>query len=465
MILVFPYIILSILISRTLINATIINISTISILAYWITYPIERLEIKDMYQTIYGIKDLGIIFYILFAFSFILGLFLTSKIKIPRIKLYNDLNKINYLFFISIFLGIFGLICFSYTYNFSIFEYFNIFFKNRVERMSVLSSAKNALPYSISFIPSLTILILLIKKLRFNFNLKQKIGISLIIFINSPILISYLFEGDRTSLIKSIMVVLFILSLKNKSFEEINKKERLIENFKINKNVLFKRLKIIIALILSFIIFTFIGLGRGNGWKNISRVFKNFESQYKERKLPVAEFRSVNFTIDYAIARDHLTLDKIEKMFTWDRGIFYVLPTYVYKNIFNEKKPPNVGDAIGREVKNYLFGKEYPRKIGFGLSPISEGYINNGLLGIFSIGFIYGSFVRILQNSYNKMAIESFNFFDHIVINSACMIPLMMRAGTVGIYNWIFSITFMSFIPILIIEFLRNLKSIQNFYV
>ena len=258
------------------------------------------------------------------------------------------------------------------------------------------------------------------------------------------------------------MIVIFTSSLKESAIDEINNKEYLIQDFRINKTILRKRLFLLLNLTISFLILVLIGLGRGNGWKNFSRLTTNFQSQIEKKLLPTSEFRSVNFTIDYSIAREHLTNERLKKMFTWDRGIFYPLPRYFYKTLFKENKPPNLGNVIGIEVKNYVFGNNYPRKIGFGLSPIAEGYINSGLFGIIFIGFIYGAVVRIIQDSYNKISIKQFNFFDLIILNSASMIPIMMRVGSMGIYNWIFSITFVSFLPILIIEFLKNLKFMQN---
>ena len=125
-----------------------------------------------------------------------------------------------------------------------------------------------------------------------------------------------------------------------------------------------------------FWLLVFIGLGRGDSWKNTSRILINFSKQYESKMLPTPEFRSVNFTVDYALARDYLSIQKTEKMFTWDKLIFYPLPTYVYKRIFKEKKPPNIGDAIGVEAKNYMVGPHIKTKWGFGLSPIAEGWIN-----------------------------------------------------------------------------------------
>ena len=118
--------------------------------------------------------------------------------------------------------------------------------------------------------------------------------------------------------------------------------------------------------------------------------FNKFSKQYETKMLPTPEFRSGNFTIDYALARDYLSNQKTEKMFTWDKLIFYPLPTYVYKGIFKEKKPPNVGDAIGFEAKNYIAGPNIKTKWGFGLSPIAEGWINFKYLGIIITGLIYG---------------------------------------------------------------------------
>ena len=52
--------------------------------------------------------------------------------------------------------------------------------------------------------------------------------------------------------------------------------------------------------------------------------------------LPTPEFRSVNFTVDYALARDYLSNQKTKKMFTWDKLIFFYQP--MYKRNFQRKK-------------------------------------------------------------------------------------------------------------------------------
>ena len=114
----------------------------------------------------------------------------------------------------------------------------------------------------------------------------------------------------------------------------------------------------------------------------------------------------------------------------------------------------NIGDTIGLETKNYVYGKEKNTKLGFGLSPIAEGYFNLGMFGIAFTGFIYGISIGILQNYYNKITLNKINIFDLIILNSISIVPLMMRSGTAGIYNWIFSTSFILFVIIFFIEFL-----------
>ena len=42
--------------------------------------------------------------------------------------------------------------------------------------------------------------------------------------------------------------------------------------------------------------------GRGNGWKMVIK-FSNFINQINSGLLPTAEFRGVNFTIDWALSK------------------------------------------------------------------------------------------------------------------------------------------------------------------
>ncbi len=208
-------------------------------------------------------------------------------------------------------------------------------------------------------------------------------------------------------------------------------------------------------------ILIFVGLGRGNGWKNTSKIFIEISEIFKDKNkvFPVAEFKHVNYTIDFALTRDFLNYEKTEKMFTWDKLIFYPLPTYIYKAFFNENKPPNIGNIIGIETKKFVGGFDNNNKLGFGLSPIAEGYINLGYLGVFISGFIYGTYVGFLQFFYNKISLARINLFDIFILNSIGMVPLIMRSGTAGVYNWIFSTTFVIFLPLLIIDIYRKKSS------
>ena len=108
------YIVLSLLISRFIIKSTIFNIANISLISYWAAYPLENLSINNTYLTINGIKERGIYLYTIFGLSFLLGVFLITKLNPKKVSFFASLNSKNNLFFVSILLGFLGLICFSY---------------------------------------------------------------------------------------------------------------------------------------------------------------------------------------------------------------------------------------------------------------------------------------------------------------------------------------------------------------
>ena len=467
MILLFIYILFSLFISRITLNLNIFNTASFCLISYWAAYPFDKLELGptglSIYQRIDYLKEIGIYLYAIFGFAFLIGALIIRKNNYPKIKFYSKINSENNLIFISIFLGALGLLCFSYTYNFDINQYISLTLGlARGERMSLISNSNNALPYSIFFIPSVTTLLIWIKKTISNKSFLNLFFAAISFLINIPILLSYFFEGDRSALIKFIAILIFTLGLTKKSSENKKEKNYLITKKGFNKKVLINRIKIII-IVLTFVSFlTFIELSRGNGWRNTSQIFTTISRRYKSKNLPIAEFRGVNYTIDFALARDLLSIEKTNKMFTWDKLIFYPLPRNVYKSILNEKKPINIGDAIGSETKNYLYGKKYKNhKFGFGLSPIAEGYINFGYIGVFITGLIYGLAIGILQSFYNKISIDKISLIDIFVLNTLGIVPLIMRAGTAGIYNWIFSTSFVILLPLLLLEIFQQRKLIQ----
>ena len=78
MILLILYIIFSILLSRSILKANLFNIASIALISYWAAYPIENIKIGEkLYQSIDGLKEIGIYLYAIFGFSFLLGAFLS----------------------------------------------------------------------------------------------------------------------------------------------------------------------------------------------------------------------------------------------------------------------------------------------------------------------------------------------------------------------------------------------------
>ena len=99
--------------------------------------------------------------------------------------------------------------------------------------------------------------------------------------------------------------------------------------------------------------------------------------------------------------------------------------------------------------------------MGVGLSPIGR-FINLGHFGVLFLGLIYGFAIGILQSWYNKISLDNINLMDIIVLNTLGIVPLIMRSGTAGIYNWIFSTSFVLFLPLLLIDIFRRKKSIES---
>lgn len=454
MFLLLIYILFSILISRSILQANIFNIASLAIISYWITYPLDSINFvlnnQVLFEAIDNIKEKGIYLYAIFGFSFLIGVFVITKINPRRLKFYPNINSKNNLFFISTFLGILGLFCFSYTYNFDINEYFYLNFKvPRIETKALLSEASNALPYSIFCIPSVTVLLIAIKKYGFKRSFTNSFFTIIISLINLPILFSYIIEGERSALIKLILIGFFTIGLTKRSVEEINQKTFLIEKFRINKKILKNRIKVMLILFISVFILAAIAIGRNDRWESFTNISEH----------STGEFRGVNYTIEYALARNNLDILKTDKMFTWKNIIFYPLPTYVYKGIFKEKKPPNIGAAIGIDTKNHLYGVEGNMRFGFGLSPVAEGFINLGYFGVFFIGLVYGLAIGLLQTLYNKISLENISLIDILILNTLGIVPLIMRSGSAGIYNWIFSCSFVILLPLLIIELFKTKRN------
>ena len=169
MFLIILYIFFSYLISRRIVNANIFNIASFSLFVYWVTYPLENLKIDgDMYSSISGIKERGIILYAIFGFTFLIGSYILSKANLPRFPSLPKVNSLRYLIILSIISGSLGLFCFLYSYNFSINQYFfSIFNLSRIDRLAEFSKSNNALPYSIFFIPSVIAILISLKSINF----------------------------------------------------------------------------------------------------------------------------------------------------------------------------------------------------------------------------------------------------------------------------------------------------------
>ena len=359
---------------------------------------------------------------------------------------------IRYLNWISI--DTFHILCFTVIIYLAIiiFSNFyvkdNLYHKNINQEPNIKNLNQNSISLYIFFIQSITLFNLNIDNILIEYYMDIK-NISYYKVSSQIVMISGFTLNAINVFLSPVIAKLYF---KNK-IKKLQKKLTLISKLNLISGI-------ISFLFIVFFLLILIGNARGNGWKMVSKVPENFINQIKVGLLPTAEFRGVNFTVDWALSRDYLTLKKRKDMFTWNRMIFYPLPTYTYRSIFKKEKIPTISRVIGDEVKEYVFEDSIDKKLGYALSPIAEGYINFGTLGVLILGLFYGFCINFLQFQYNNISYKSINLFDILILNSISIIPLIMRAGTAGIYNYILSISFAIFISLLSLIFFDKLRTL-----
>ena len=450
-------------------NGYLYKITLTFILLYWQAYGFESLLLGELVAS-EETKLYGGILYLIFIFSFLIS----AKFARKKISLKNNIFK-NYQIFIStnhrisfykaviVICSLLALLFYLVSYDFDLFGLFNQIANNtRVERYGLNKQGK-LLPYSIPFICACSSYFLLLSEKIIT--LKSKLSI-IFLFITSPVTISYLIEGDRTSILRIgiIYIVTYFPNYKNFWF---------LNNYKISKfklKNLFNKLILLISVILIFIV---IGTSRGIWFKDpnydrgaINRFIKLpgalgssvsplITSDYI---IPIAEFRSVNFTLDYGIENLEKIRSQRNRTFMFNNLISYPMPTYIYRFIFGTNKPLSMSKRI---ANNVAFDIESKKTLGFGLSPVAEGYINNGVLGVIFIGLLLGFFIARIDlfiNIYSGLI----SIPRLIIIVWAGIGPLIMRIGLGSIYNYLFLTSLFLILSLIIYKFIFQIKDLNK---
>ena len=324
----------------------------------------------------------------------------------------------NYFYSMSLLLLIIG-------YFFLFFNYYRIFifgdnidieFFSRINRNYLLSSLPFNFPYT-NFL-FLSFVLLFFSEINIKQNYKTFI-IKIIPYI--PIIIFYLIDGERSSIIKIILSLFFILPF---IYPRIKKRI----NF-----------KFILITILLFIFFSFIGNIRSS--LHIALYSKDF-SFVSDRILQLRliniipkEFSSTRFTIDYAVFNNISKRNNRDNLIplygTYLQSLEYFFPRSFYKFI-GINKTQSISDTFGSEYAE-LIGRE--RNLSFGMSGLGEAIFNFGFFGILLFGAIVLSVIDLIKKNLEKrQTIRSI-----LTISILSPVPLFLfRNSFVSSANYLF---------------------------
>ena len=318
------------------------------------------------------IASLGIllVFFIFYLFNF----FFRSNINFKNLKFSLKIPKhfrilfsfyfiffnlfIGYLFFIHNYIRVIEYINFIPPFHFSISL-------SRAEFKNIFTDLPHNLPYIYFFQITLILLCISIK----NKFITNK-SFYFVLFLFMPFIYLMLLEGERSNIIKLLIIFITIHSFS--SYERVIKYKK----------------QIILTIVLICLFFSFLGfvrsinfsheLSNSNNDQFISKVkrtkFKNF--------LPV-EFSSVYFTYKYSINSIDNENFKPD-MNSYKNSIYYIFPRSLYSFV-GSTKPLTISDQFSNFFsENFNSNKNNNsfKKISFGMSPLSEAIFNYGYFGI-----------------------------------------------------------------------------------
>lgn len=230
---------------------------------------------------------------------------------------------------------------------------------NRVDRNEMLTSMGGNVPYThFMYVAQCFILAGLLVK---GWKLRNALLLSTLSV--SPLLLFFLLEGERTSLVRHFVGPLFIAG------------------FLEYRGVIVAKVKWVVFALIIYIALALLGnfrtavqiyLGTGR-----TDLFHSQISRHGAMLLIPAEFYAVNYTTNKLV--HNVTSGKQGERLgaTYLQGAGYLFPRSVYR-FFGAKKAATISDQLGIDVAEEI-GRE--RKLGFGMSGIAEAYVNFSIVG------------------------------------------------------------------------------------
>lgn len=336
-----------------------------------------------------------------------------------------------------------------------ILEFFS--YGNRIERNSMVRNAFGNIPYSTVLYAGVILSMLsgLVRIKKSESIFVSGIFIKPLILI-SPLLIFHLLDGERSHLLKYLIVFLVFYGL----------------IFGIKKSKSFFIIAIFVGLF-----FALIGAFRGpinlyfsGDHVGASRFTKLIVSKMPASLIPI-EFAAVQSTLHYIVSKEDYK--RPEYGATYFQSFEYLVP----RSFLPYPKKKTISDRIGEE-----WGKEYYKKqinanlngpnpnwriqpeknsykkFGLGMSPIAEAYINFRYTGVYLFFLLISYYFAILKERLQLFNIFSFGFY----LVSCFLVLAIFRSSFAGIFSYLFYLYFFVNIPLFGVVFfgylLRKIK-------
>ena len=239
-------------------------------------------------------------------------------------------------------------------------------FSSRIDRNEMLTSLPGNIPYTHFMLVAHCFLLagFLIK----GRSIRTAVMVSTVTV--SPLLIFFLLDGERTSLLRHLISSLFTVFY-----------------LRLGGNVTFNRkwvktgvaLFVFLALLGNFRSAVQVYIGTGST--------EVFTSQVNGRGFGLfipAEFHGVNYTTNRIVHEIMYENQDLQLGASYAQAVAYLFPRSVY-SVFELTKAPTIADQLGQRVAREI-GRE--RALGFGMSGVAESYANFSFLGPLLYGFL-----------------------------------------------------------------------------
>ena len=309
---------------------------------------------------------------------------------------------------------------------------------NRSDRNALLTEQRGNLPYVHFFFVANIFL-------YYGFLIQSKSvkkSIFRTCFLMAPLLAFFLFEGERSSILKHLFVFWFVTAYFNRSSPQIN----------------FRLASVFISVI---VIFSLIGNLRSqiveyaiNG--NIAPLINQFETKGFALIIP-NEFAAILFTAKKYFSLLLQNKIDLEYGYTLWQGVPYLFPRSVY-DIFYLVKSSTIADNFGLYMANEIGNL---RTMGFGMSIIGENIKNFGYFAV--ISQLFELFILYILIKY----VGKLKGMQIVSVSLISCFFLINRVAFASMFSMIIWVAFISFFFIFMYSpishfFKSKHKSIKN---